>query len=323
MEISKVLDSRVALAVFVSRESVETCRKTFESACRAIPEGGGIDFLVNGNPALARSIGKLVQLSNILILPRVRVWSLPLGDKANAWNIYFHRIWSGEKLVFFIDGYVRLRFDSLQNLQRSLGANIFALAASGVPTIGRSATRLRRQMLIQGGFHGNLCCVKGDVIAELCRRNIRIPLGLYRVDSFLGGILSFGLNPRHNLWDSARIVVDGEASWDVDAKQWWRWTDLKAKLSQVERQLRGKMENEAVKFFFTVLNFQPEQLPMNCRDLIHAWKQADAQGFRRFVLCHPLAAFACRRHFRRDFDWSKMEEVYLLTQMITPKNEQG
>lgn len=316
--------SGLSLAVFVARETIATCMDTLNSACQAIPEHGTVDVLVNGNPALASTLAALLREPDGGRPPcLVRVWNLPLGDKANAWNTHLHQIWGGESLAFFIDGYVRLRPDSLRKLKRALDAHPSALGGCGVPTVGRSAAGLRREMLAHGGFHGNLCCVRGHVVADLRKRNIRIPLGLYRVDSLMGAILSFGLNPRDNVWDRSRVVVDGDASWDVDSKSLWRWRDVNGKRSQIERQYRGEMENAAVKFLFTEMKLQPEQLPEDVRAVVEAWRLADHAGFQRFVRRHPLPALAFRRYLQQSFDWSMRDKSQLLVRKPVAENARG
>ncbi|MDO9504989.1 hypothetical protein [Hydrogenophaga sp.] len=294
------------------------------TALQAIPSHGVVDLLVNGNPPLAASLAKLINLpSDVQRSCKIRVWNIPLGDKANAWNTYIHQIWESESLVFFIDGYVRLRPDSLRSMASALASRPSALGGTGVPTIGRSAERLRREMLTYGGFHGNLCCVRGSVIAEMRKRNIRIPLGLYRVDSLMGAILTFGLNPLDNAWEPSRIVVVETSSWDLDMKSPWRWDDWVGKGKQLERQFRGEMENAAVKFLFTVLKHQPEGLPADVRALVEGWKAVDQVGFQRFVLSHPLPALAYRRHCRQLPDWSRKDEAELLVQMKASDHGRG
>lgn len=324
VNISEPAASCVALVIFVARESLNVFSETLEAACRAMGDDGTIDILVNGNPELAQNIKKVVQqkIGNQSFL-RVRVWSLVLGDKANAWNTYLHRIWEGEDLAFFIDGYVRLHQKSLQQLLRSLKANPQALGGTGVPTTGRSAKEIRTRMLIEGGFYGNLCCVKGLVIAEIRRRKIRIPLGLYRVDSLMGAMLYFGLNPKEHIWQTYRIIVDGEASWDLDLKQWWRWSDLMAKKKQIERQLRGSVENAAVKFFFKIVKEKPELLPGDCQSLVQAWEHQDPAGFREFVFRHPLAAMVYWRYRQQTLDWSAKDDLSLLVQMPNRQKIRG
>ncbi len=285
-----------ALVIFISRERIGTCLRTIEAAftsANGVSSSCSLDLLVNGNDQLASELAHEVhEVFGPNPLIPCRVWSVPLGDKANAWNTYIHKIWCGEGLVFFIDGYVRLRPNALHQLEVSLAENPATLAASGVPTVGRTASRLRNEMLKSGGFHGNLCSLRGSVIDEMRRRTIRIPIGMYRVDSLVGAFLCFGFNPAAYSWDTERIVVAGGASWDIDEKRWWVVSDVHAKIKQIMRQAKGRLENAAVKYFFTILKCQPEDLPQNSARLITAWARDDPQGWKQLIFWHPLAALA-------------------------------
>ena len=219
-----------ALVIFVSRESSDTCYRTLSAAAMAtgrLSGRFGVDVLVNGNTSLAKALAENYRKApEFRPLAWLRIWSISVGDKGNAWDTYLHHIWDGEMLVFFMDGYVRLRPDALVRLETAMGSAKDALGGSGVPTRGRTASTLRHEMLAYGGFHGNLCCMRGRVIAEIRQRKIHIPMGMYRVDSLVGAFLCFGLSPAENSWDPQRIVVEALASWDVDPKRWWRWSDV-------------------------------------------------------------------------------------------------
>lgn len=295
-EVTKTIEfhqSNSTLAIFLSREPLAVCIKTIEAACIAVSKHGRIDLLVNGNTSLAHSLSRVLEDG---LYQRVRVWDIPLGDKGNAWNLYIHKIWCDECIVFFIDGYVRLFEDSLERLYRTLHLNPDAFGGSGVPSIGRTANVLRLEMIKNGGFHGNLCCLTKNAICELKRRNIKIVLGMYRVDSLMGAFLCYGLDIASNKWNPKRTVVDSMASWDIDTKRWWRWSDCSAKIRQFERQLRGKMENAAVKNLFMVQNIDPERLPTDCYKLIEEWSTLDPSDYSRFVRMHPFAALAYWRY---------------------------
>ena len=56
VQISELKASKVAVVIFVSRESLSSFFKTLNTTCEAIKENSTIDVLVNGNPALANEI---------------------------------------------------------------------------------------------------------------------------------------------------------------------------------------------------------------------------------------------------------------------------
>lgn len=299
-----------SLAIFISRESLTVCTKTLEAAIAAVPKKGKIELLVNGNAALAQSLAKLVQND---LFQRVRVWDIPLGDKGNAWNSYIHEVWRGECVVFFIDGYVRLFPDSLERLYQTLSSNPDAFGGSGVPSVGRTSNAVAREMIKNGGFHGNLCCLTYTAISELKQRNIKIVVGTYRVDSLMGSIICYGLDTTSKEWNQKRLVVDPLATWDLDVKRWWRWSDLQAKIRQFERQLRGKFENAAIKNLFITQNISPEMLPTNCYKLIEQWASVDQTEYRKFASRHPFATLAYKRHLQKKLSFEQAGVIKLLT----------
>jgi hypothetical protein len=154
--------ARWALAIFAARESVADLSASVQAVIVAARVPLVIDVLINGNPSLATDFVKVMQGAVRLAGEvEVRVWYLPFGDKAHAWNEYFHAIWSGEPLAFFIDGYVRPKPDSIELLGRAVLADAVALGGSGTPDMGRTSRQLRAAMLADGGIHGNFCCIKG------------------------------------------------------------------------------------------------------------------------------------------------------------------
>ena len=261
-----------AIVVFAARETVDVLLQSVRAACVAGQGRAHIDVLVNGNPGLANALAARMTLAPVAPgFPVVNIWSITQGDKANAWNQYIHAIWSGQPLAFFIDGYVRLNPDSVALLGDAIAANPALLGGTGLPSTGASAKAIRASMAQHGGFHGNFCCVTGSVIEQLRQRHIALPLGLYRVDSLMGALLSFGLDPVNNNWDRHRILVHPTATWQTDPKYWWRPADLKAKLKRVFRQSRGMLENEAVKHHFLIRKLSPEQLPATATALVLDW----------------------------------------------------
>lgn len=282
------MNSKQAVAIFSSRESPDVLARTILAVYAASDESVCVDVLVNGNGELASQIASLVEALPDYENRRTRIWSIGMGDKANAWNQYFHSIWSDEELVFFIDGYVSLLTDSLQLLGEAVLSDGVALGGSGVPSTGRSAKQHAKEMLAQGGFHGNLCCIRGSAIASLKDRNFRIPIGLYRVDGLVGSVLSFGLDPNNN-WDRNRIYVHPRATWITPPKQWWRPRDWIDSHKRRLRQARGLLENAAIKDHLAVRKLPPETLPESAFQLINEWMKRRPEDLDRLLKKHPLA----------------------------------
>lgn len=293
-----------AIVIFASRESVGVLLQAVQAAGVAGRGRAQIDVLVNGNPGLAAEFAaRMAGAPPVAGGPAVNIWSIAQGDKANAWNQYIHRIWAGQALSFFIDGYVRLNPDAVALLGDALVANPSLLGGTGMPSTGRTAAAAREKMAEQGGFHGNFCCITGPTIAQLRQRHIALPLGLYRVDSLMGALLSFNLNPANNDWNHRRILVHPTASWQTEAKHWWRPADLKARFKRTLRQAKGLLENEAVKQFLEREQLPPETLPTTASALVNQWLQHHPVQARRFMRQHPLTFFALK-DISKPIDWS-------------------
>jgi hypothetical protein len=269
-------------------------RRTLDAAARAATQCANLDVLINGAPQLAKEL-----LDNLQARPldrpaglTLRIWSIPLGDKANAWNQYIHHLWAGQELVFFIDGYVRLNSDAIEQLGGAVQADPQALGGSGVPTVGRSARALRQNMLVNGGFHGNLCCLKAGVLAHMRQSSVFLPVGLYRTDSLMGALLCFGLDPSTCLWEDYRIHVQGHASWQLDPPRWWRVNDVLAYSKRLLRQGRGQLEKLAIAEHLVTRLQAPQSLPRTARELVLNWAERDPAGLQSALRSQPWLRLA-------------------------------
>tara|TARA_R110000782_G_scaffold107224_1_gene195633 strand:+ start:888 stop:1889 length:1002 start_codon:yes stop_codon:yes gene_type:complete len=269
------VDTPVNLVVFASRESFITITNTLSCALRAIPEGSRVDVLINGIKELAYQTYHWAT-RNMPANRQLKTWNIPVGDKGNAWNQHIHKIWQGDMNTIYIDGYVRVTKDAISALSRTLACRASSLGTSGLPTIGASAGKLRRKMQKEGGFHGNLCSIKSVALEQIRNRNIRIPLGMYRVDGLMGAFLSFGLDNTLHTWDPFRFIPHTiGASWVCDDKKWYHIRNIFAWKNRRDRQARGDIENAAIKYHLTELKCLPEALPENISSLVSVWSHSN------------------------------------------------
>jgi hypothetical protein len=280
-----------AVVIFACRESHLQLRQTLEAALRSAANCSVVHVLVNGNPALTDTLAAELRLRQGASemrppSPEIKVWSIPLADKANAWNQYLHRLWAGEEIAFFVDGYVRLNPDAVTLLGNAVAANAQALGGSGVPTMGRSAKAIREDLIVNTGYHGNFCCIKGDTIGQMRAKQIRLPVGLYRTDSLMGAILSYALDPSTHVWDDARIQVHPTASWQLDPAKWWRIKDIKAYAKRHFRQVRGQLESAAFADHLVNRLRPPAELPATAREMVLEWAERCPADFQRLAKQH-------------------------------------
>jgi hypothetical protein len=256
-----------SVAIFTSRESATTLVGTIESVARATCEHPTtIDVLIDGNDAAANEVA-----AHDFALPdgaTVRLWSVPWRDKACTWNRYIAELAPAADLAFFIDGYVRPRPDSCAALAAALDRAPIAWAATGVPTVGPSATAQRERLLAEGGLHGNLYALRGSVVARFRARGFRLPLGLYRNDSLLGAVIGYGGDPATETWDVSRIAVVGTATWDRDEAAASFADRLRQFVKRRRRQAQGDLETAAFREHLAIRRLPPETLPRTTALLI-------------------------------------------------------
>lgn len=283
----------VNLAIFASRESLAELAATFEQAQLELASGSFIDILINGNEPLVKQF--LLWNCNRKARKdvKLRIWFLTAPDKANAWNQHIHEISIPGLDAIYVDGYVQISTNAVSELEKTLNSRDEILGSSAVPTVGRSAKAIAKTMQMEGGFHGNLCAIRSTAMAEMRKRNIRIPIGMYRVDAIMGAFLSFGLKNSDRIWEPKRYIpTTFQATWNSKSKKWYKPSDLIAWYRRSLRQSRGKIENAAVKHHLTVEKTALEELPVHIGQLFQNWKTA----------C-PFDATAMERKYRSSFKY--------------------
>lgn len=300
---------RWAVAVFTSREPPATVLDAVHAAAVAATANPAIvEVLVNGNLALAKAIahdlaGSKLAGPNL----RLRVWSIDQADKAHCWNEYVHRLWQCSDVAFFVDGYVRMRPTALSALVTAMEGKQDALAATGVPTAGRSAAAMREEMTREGGIHGNLFALRRSTMTALRKQGFKLPLGIYRTDATLGAVLAFGLDPSSNAWEPRRrIAMAPDANWDVDSKRWWSWSDVRAQLKRLDRQAQGVLENHAVSHWLATCRRTPSDMPRTAAELVQGWAAEMPEALVSALKGHRRRRAAWLRLQTRQ-DWSSSE----------------
>lgn len=301
-----------SVAIFAAREAIDTlaeCIDAAAAACRG--QAAVIDVLVNGNRMLADAAGRYVAG---LALPEgvlVQVWFIALGDKSHTWNEYVYSLWQGKGTVFFIDGYARVRPDAFGLIGQALAASRQALGASGVPSSGRTAKALRASLLASGGIHGNLYAIGAEGMDLLRHGKFRLPLGLYRTDPLIGAVLKFRCDPSAWEWDSTRILVHPEATWDVRQAGTWTVANFVGAFKRKLRQAQGELENRAAREHLAVNKCAIGAIPRTANEFVKQWVAQNPQASRALFLRHPLTYYAHRK-LAVPRDWAMADQAPLL-----------
>lgn len=302
-----------SVAIFSARESVETLVCSVNAAVLACGNTTSVvDVLVNGNRLLAEAVGPiLAAMSAVAPSCTIRLWFIPMGDKGHTWNQFLHLIDPQAKLAFFIDGYVAVRPDSFRLIEDGLNDDSTAIAATGLPSAGRSAAALRKTMMQNGGLHGNLFAVRRSALSTLVGRGFRMPLGIYRNDSLLATVFNYNLSPAEHEVDTKRVRIQSDATWNVlDPASSLRekiFTHLKRKL----RQGQGDLENYAFRTHFTDQRLRPETLPSTSTGLVTDWVHKHPREFRQLWLRNPVILYAFSK-ISKARDWSAAKQSPIL-----------
>ena len=227
-----------------------------------------------------------------------RVWYLDVPDKGYTWNEYLKDLWPGSDVAFFVDGYAIVDNHALARIAAAVDANPEAWAATGTPSVGRSAAALREQMLREGGMHGNLYAMRGEAIRKLQTLGFRLPLGIYRSDALLGAIFCFSFDPERSTWNSRRINVVPDATWTFTPLRWSRPRDMVTLLKRKLRQYQGEFENTAYKDHFAIHRRPITTLPRTSAALVSGWMRANKAEAARHILRNPVALYSLYKLWR-------------------------
>lgn len=295
----------IAVAIISSRETPEVLSDAVRAAKLGLASHDGIlDVVINGNRALADALSGRAHASEFTTgATRIRIWYLPLGDKAHAWNTYVHHIWPDSRTTVFVDGYVEVEPVAFGLIDRALAASPGVFAATGVPSTGSSASRIRREMINEGGIHGNLCALNADAMRAIRELKFRLPLGLYRVDAMLGSAVCYRFDSRANAWDPRQVCVVPEASWSFNSLKWWRPGDIVKHMRRVLRQGQGRLENRAFRSYFRDEKRALKDLPDTALEMVEQWiirRPAEAEGLMK----SRLFVRGALKRMRKPQDWS-------------------
>jgi len=118
--------------------------------------------------------------------PRFSLHDITLGDKANAWNYYVHSLKNNNNLTLFIDGDCFISKNSIEDIASIYLSQPNVNCISGYPaTVGRQNIEIKRRMLEQGDFPGNLYALTPKMFTQIKAKNFYLPVGLIGDDSLL------------------------------------------------------------------------------------------------------------------------------------------
>ncbi len=299
---------RWSVAVFTSREDVDAAVATIDAVLGALDAHETVvDVLVNGNDGLAGGLASHYRSPHHAVSPltTLRIWRLPLHDKAVTWNAFLYSIAPAAEVLFFVDGYAGVPPGTLTRLADRLSASPAALAAAAVPSVGRSASLMRARMVAEPQIHGSLYALRGDTAQALRRAAFRMPIGMYRVDSLLSSVVALNLTPTSSRWSYDRIAMAEDATWSLGADRLASRRGFRTHMKRLVRQALGVLEAQAFRDFLVVRQAPLASLPATDLEMVMDWMRRRPARAVTTIVKHPLALLELVRLSR--WDWASQD----------------
>jgi hypothetical protein len=255
------------VAVFCRNErwSIARCIESIADASRA--RRTLITLIVNGSSDDSAALA--LQAAARRGIP-LAVYTIAHGDKANAINRFFYELREPAKNYFFIDAYVKIGAGTLATMEACLADHADAVAATGVAANGRTMSQNTERTLTEGSrLHGQLHALRPDFVDRLVARKLRLPIGLYYGDGLVGSMALHDLDPPRIEWDPKRIAGSPDATYEIPMLSPFRVRDLKRQFHRKVRQMRGRLENLAIRSIVYERGY--EGLPELADDMVNTY----------------------------------------------------
>jgi hypothetical protein len=178
----------------------------------------------------------------------IEIYNIPLADKSNAIDQFFYKLRVPARMYFCVDGYVKIGPRSFEGLAAGLAGRPAAVAATGIAINGRTMPISREEILELGGkLQGQLHALRPEFLDRMVTQGISLPIGLYRGDGLLGSMASHDLDAIGTQWDPSRVVGVAEATFEIPSLSPFVPRDLRRQFRRKIRQMRGHLENAAIK----------------------------------------------------------------------------
>ena len=137
---------------------------------------------------------------------------------------------------------------SFEAMQHRLDTDPHVMAVAAIATTGRTMRRTAAEALRTGGqLGGQLHALRPDFLDRMVARGIRLPVGLYRGDGLLNSMVCHNLDAMGSPWDSTRVPAVADATFAIPVLSPFKWQDIKRQYRRKIRQMRGTIENAAIK----------------------------------------------------------------------------
>lgn len=200
----------LSICIFARNEEYALPRCVGALDAAGLSASDSIHILVNGctdeTSLVARALAEADR--------RIEVHELPVGDKANAWNEYVHRIAGPAAAHIFLDGDVWPSVDGIADLAIALERAPDAYGAAALPASGRSRRGWAYRLLENHYLSGNLYALSARCLEAFRKNAIRLPFGAKGEDGLITYLLLTDLKGGEDDSHRERIVVAGSATFE-------------------------------------------------------------------------------------------------------------
>ncbi len=197
----------------------------------------------------------------------VEVFQIAVADKSNAINQFYHVLRSPARAYAGVDGYAYVMPGSFDALERRMMTDSHALVLACIGVNGRTVPLAMKETIEVGGrLHGQFHALRPSFLDRMVARGIRLPVGLYRGDGLIGSMAAHDLDPITQPWDNTRLPGIADARFAIPSLSILKPHDLQRQFRRKVRQMRGIIENAAIKSIIYKAGY--EGLPLDCNDML-------------------------------------------------------
>jgi glycosyltransferase involved in cell wall biosynthesis len=239
-----VKKTEISVAIFAHNISGEIsyCIKSILSS---LPDNYfTLYVLANGCTDSTESIVRSFQLEN----KNIYLVSIPLADKANAWNYYVHELAPVGTLHFFIDGDIKVEPGALSCIAKTMKENPVINVVGGVPVVGRDREGWIQRMISFGRISGGLYAIRESFLLGLRKNKVKLPIGFIGED-FLISALAKDMESLQELYSPNHLLkIETQAGFSFRQLSLLRIGDY---LSYFRRLVRYRMRDYQLSMLMT------------------------------------------------------------------------
>ncbi len=219
----------ISVCIFACNEeqTLPTCVGALDAA--GLSETDQVHILVNGCTDNTAFVARALAQADT----RISVHELPVGDKANAWNEYMHRLADPAlSMHVFIDGDVWMSADAITELGAALEDAPDAYAAAALPASGRSRRGWASRLLQNHYLSGNLYALSHDCLNSIRDKSIRLPYGAKGEDGLITYLLLTDFRGGEDDSHRRMITIADKATFEFHSlgPSWRDWKTYRKRL---------------------------------------------------------------------------------------------